>query len=168
MIFFAEGGNKFGSDGHVRAVVSKCLYPRVSQLFLRCPLCSLCVATEIAIGSDVVRWWTLIEAAGVQGLYSQIDLSVHAASVHSSSDPLKSISTVALAIANFEAFFTLTILWVREPVSTSRAVLLVPPVVHAGQILSPHRFIHSIALTWLRPGFKSEQSVVCALVGVKL
>jgi len=168
MIFFAESGNKFGSDGHVRAVISKCLDPRISQLFLRCVLSSLCVATEIAIGSDVVRWRTLIEATGVQGLYSQIDLSVHAASVNGSSDSLKSISTVALAIANFEALFAFTILWVREPISPSRAVPLVPSVVQVGQILSSNRLVHSIALTWLRPGFKSEHSVVCALVGVKL
>ena len=82
MIFFAESGNKFGSEGDGRAALGKRQDPGISQLFLRGVLSSPCVATEIAIGSDVVRWRTLIEATGVQGLYSQIDLSVHAASVN--------------------------------------------------------------------------------------
>ena len=168
MIFFAESGNKFGSEWDGRAALGKRQDPGISQLFLRGVLSRKSVAKEIAIGSDVVRLRTRIEAVGIQALYSQINLSVHAASVNGFSDWLKFISTVTLAIANIEALFAFTILWVREPISPSRAVLLVPSVVHVGQIFSPNRLVHSIALTWLRPGFKSEQSVVSALVGVKL
>lgn len=111
---------------------------------------------------------TRIKAVGVQVLYSFIDLFVHAASHHGSSNSLKSISTVTLAIANFEALFALAILWVRVPFSPSRAVPLVPSVVQVSQILSSHRLKHSVALAWLRPGLKCHHSVVCALVGVRV